>query len=311
MAAFSQTANRPRCVGFLATWAAGDPEGSKRFEIFRLRLQELGWAEGKNLKVEVGFGNNSDDGIRQAAGKLVELGCQALVSTTSTTTRALMNASRSVPIVAAVSGDPVALGFTKDLSRPTGNVTGFTTFNDTLAAKRVQMLREIVPAMRKVALMWISINPQQALLESQTREAAKATGIELVSLPIQALNDVPAALATAQNEQVSAIIIGADPLTTTNAHAIAETCISMKMPAMHTFVSDAKNGALVSYGIDVLDSYRRAADYVDRILRGASVVDLPFQEPTRFTLAVNLQTARAIGIKMPSTLLALADEIIE
>jgi len=311
MAASSETANRPRCVGFLASWVKSNAEGAKRFDTFKLSLQELGWAEGKNLKMEVRFGNNSDGGIRQAAGELVELGCDALVSTTSTTTRALMDAGKNIPIVAAVSGDPVALGFTKNLSRPTGNVTGFTTFNDTLAAKRFQMLHEIVPTMRKVALMWISINPQQVLLETQTREAANAMGIELASLPIQALKDVPAALAKAQNEQASAILIGADPMTVANARAISEVCISMRMPAMHTFVSEAKDRALMSYGIDIFDSYRRAADYVDRILKGASVADLPFQEPTRFTLAINLQTARAIGVKVPSTLLALADEIIE
>jgi putative ABC transport system substrate-binding protein len=311
MAASSEITNRPRCVGFLASWVKDNAEGSKRFDTFKFSLQELGWAEGRNLKMEVRFGNNSDVAIHQAAGELVELGCQVLVSTTSTTTRALVDAGKNIPIVAAVSGDPVALGFTKDLSHPTGNVTGFTTFNDTLAAKRFQMLHEIVPTMRKVALMWISINPQQALLETQTREAANAMGIELASLPIQALKDVPAALAKAQGEQASAIIIGADPMTVANARAISEACISMKMPAMHTFVSEAKNGALMSYGIDIFDSYRRAADYVDRILKGAGVADLPFQEPTRFTLAINLQTARAIGVKVPSTLLALADEIIE
>ena len=190
-------------------------------------------------------------------------------------------------------------------------MTGFTTFNDTLAAKRVEMLHEIVPAMRTAALMWASANPQQVLLEAQTREAAKAQGIELLSLPIRSVEDIAAALTQMRDQKVPALIVAADPLTVANGRVIVDGCIVMKLPAMHTFLSEAKNGALMSYGIDVLDSYRKTADYVDQILKGAKIADLPFQQPTRFTLAVNLKTARAIEVKIPPTLLALADEVIE
>lgn len=173
------------------------------------------------------------------------------------------------------------------------------------------MLREIVPAMRTAALMWVPVNPQQALLEIQTKEAAKALGIELLSLPIKAANDISLALATARNQNASAMIVAADPLTVANGRVIIDGCITMKLPAIHTFVSEAKNGALMSYGIDILESYRRTAEYIGLILKGTKIADLPFQEPTRFTLAINLQTARAIEVKMPSTLLALPDEVIE
>ena len=148
---------------------------------------------------------------------MIGLSPDAIVSTTSTTTQALLNAGGSIPIVAAVSGDPIALGFSKDLSRPTGNVTGFTTFNDTLAAKRFQMLHEIVPTMRTVALMWVSINPQQALLEAKTREATKASGIELLSLPVKVAADIAPALAMAEKQSASAMIVAGDPLTLANA----------------------------------------------------------------------------------------------
>lgn len=308
---FSQTLSRQQRIGFLGTWGEGDVEGAKRLDNAKLRLSELGWTEGKNLQIDVRLGANDGDGIRKAATELIELAPDAIISTTSTTTRALMNAGGNVPIVAAVSGDPIALGFTKSLSRPTANITGFTTFNDTLAAKRFEMLREIVPAMHTAALMWVPVNPQQVLLEIQTKEAAKALGIELLSLPIKAANDISWALATARSQNASAMIVAGDPLTVANSRAIVDGCITMKLPAIHTFVSEAKHGALMSYGIDLSENYRRAAEYIDLVLRGAKIVDLPFQEPTRFTLAINLQTARAIEVKVPSRLLALADEVIE
>jgi putative tryptophan/tyrosine transport system substrate-binding protein len=310
-AASAQTAGRLRRIGILSTAREGDAEGTKRLAAFSLRLQELGWTEGKNLQVDVRFAYNNDDRLRQAATELIETAPDAILSTTSTATRALMTATATIPIVAAITGDPIGLGFTKDLSHPTANITGFSTFNDTLAAKRVEMLHEIVPAMRIAALMWVPVNPQQVLLESQTRAAAQAHGIELLSLPIKSADDIAPALATAQGQHASAIIVAADPLTTVNGRAIIDGCISRKMPAMHTFPFETKNGALVSYGIDGADNFRRSAEYADRILKGAKIVDLPFQEPTRLTLSINLQTARAIGIMVPPTLLALADEVVE
>jgi putative ABC transport system substrate-binding protein len=311
MAALAQTVNRVRRIGFLGNWAEEDAEAAKRLAALKLRLQELGWIDGKNLQIDVRFGHNDGERIRRAATELIEVAPDAIISTTSTTTSALLNATRNVPIVAAVSGDPVALGFTKDLSHPTANITGFTTFNDTLAAKRFEMLHEIVPTMRTAALMWVPANPQQALLEAQTKEAAQAAGIELLSLPIKAANDISPALELAHDQHASAIIVAADPLTGANNREIVERCISLKLPAIHTFAFETKNGALMSYGIDLLDNYRRAAEYADRILKGAKIADLPFQEPTRLTLAINLKTAKALGIIVPPTLLTRADEVIE
>jgi putative ABC transport system substrate-binding protein len=307
----AQTVNRIQRIGFLATGAEDDAEAAKRLAALKLRLQELGWTDGKNVQIDVRFAYNDGERVRQAASELIEVAPDVIVSTASMTTRALVNATGNIPIVAAVSGDPIALGFTKSLSHPTGNITGFTTLNDTLAAKRFEMLREIVPTMRTAALIWVSANPQQVLLETQTKEAAKTLGIELLSLPIKAANDISTALAIAQNQHAAAIIVAADPLTVANGRVIVEGCVSMKMPAIHTFAFETKNGALMSYGIDLVENYRRTAGYVDRILRGTKIADLPFQEPTRLTLAINLQTARAIGVNVPSTLLALADEVIE
>jgi putative tryptophan/tyrosine transport system substrate-binding protein len=153
IAVLAQTVDRVRSIGFLSTSGEDDAEAKRRLAAFKLRLQELGWTEGKNLRIDVRFGNNNGERIRQAATELTEVAPDAIVSTTSTTTRALMNATGNIPIVAAVSGDPIALQFTENLSKPTGNITGFTTFNDTLAAKRFEMLQEIVPTMHIIALM--------------------------------------------------------------------------------------------------------------------------------------------------------------
>lgn len=311
LAVFAQAVDRTRRIGFLNTSAENDVDTAKRFAAFKLRLQELGWTEGKNLSIDIRFGGNNIERIHQAVTELIALAPAAIVSTTSETTRALIDATANIPIVAAVSGDPVALGFTKSLSRPTINVTGFTTFNDVLAAKRFEMLREIVPTMHKVALMWNPLNPQQVLLEAQTGKAAQALGIELLSLPIKTVSDIAPALALAQSQHTSALIVAADPLTTGNGRAIIEGCVALKMPAMHTYASEAKNGALISYGIDLVENYRRTAEYIDRILKGTKIADLPFQEPTRLTLAINLKTAHAIGINVPPALVALADEVFE
>jgi putative tryptophan/tyrosine transport system substrate-binding protein len=276
-------------VGFLNPYPETDPDLNEWLLAFKLRLRERGWTDGRKIA----------------------LAPAAIVSTTSTTNRAVFNATRNIPIVAAVIGDPVALGFTKSMSRPTANITGFTTFNDALAGKRVEMLREMIPSIRKAALLWVPVNPQQVLLATQTTEAAKAAGWELLSLPLKVADDIAPALARAEREQVTAVIIAADPLTLTHHRAIIEECIMRKLPAMHTFVFEVRHGALMGYGVDVSENYRRAADYVDRILRGAKIADLPFQEPTNMTLAINLRTARAIQIAVPPSLLAFAAEVIE
>jgi putative ABC transport system substrate-binding protein len=307
----AQQAERIHRVGVLANYTENDDEETKRISALRQRLQELGWIEGKNLKTDIRFSGSDAVRLRSDANQLIALSYEVIVSTTSRTTRTLLDATNDIPIVAATSGDPIGLGFTKSLSRPTGNVTGFTTFNDTLAAKRFEMLREILPATRKTALIWNPTNPQQELLEKQTEKAAETFGIELLSLPLQTANDIPAALTKAQSEGVEALIVAADPLTTSNHRAIIQECLARKIPAMHTYAFEAENGALISYGIDLLENYRRTAEYVDHIFRGTKIADLPFQEPTRLYLAINLRTARALGVDAPAALLAAADKVIE
>jgi putative ABC transport system substrate-binding protein len=305
IAARAQATDRVRTIGVLATFAEDNPN----LVAFRNRLQELGWTEAK-LRIATRV---AEDGqrMRTAAAELATLAPEAILSTTSTTARSLLDATSTIPIVSAVLGDPIALGFTRSLSRPTGNITGFTTFNDTVASKRLEMLREMMGSMNKAALIWVPVNPQQVLLAQQTEQAAKDLGIELVSLPLNSADDIAPALVKADNAQVQAIVVAADPLTLANARAIIDGCAARGLPSMHTFIFETRSGALMSYGVDLLENYRSAADYIDQILRGAKVSDLPFQEPTRLTLSINLGTARSLRIVVPNSLLTRADEVIE
>ena len=305
IAARAQTTDRVRTIGVLATFAETDPN----LVTFKNRLQELGWTEAK-LRIAIRVAEDGER-VRTSAAELVTLAPDAILSTTSTTARALLDATSTIPIVSAVLGDPIALGFTKSMSRPTGNMTGFTTFNDTVASKRLQMLRDMMGSMNKAALMWVPVNPQQVLLAKQTEEAAKGLGIELLSLPLNTADDIAPALAKADTAHVQAIVVAADPLTVANARAIIDGCTARDLPSMHTFVFETRSGALMSYGADLSENYRRAAGYIDQILRGAKVADLPFQEPTRLTLSINLGTARSLHIAVPASLLARADEVID
>ena len=305
IAARVQAADRVRAIGVLATFAEDDPN----LVAFKDRLQELGWTEAK-LRIAIRV---VEDGqrVRTSAAELVTLAPDAILSTTSTTARALLDATSAIPIVSAVLGDPIALGFTMSMSRPTGNITGFTTFNDTVASKRLEMLREMLGSMNKAALLWVPINPQQVLLAQQTQEAARRLGIELLSLPLNTADDIAPALDKAGGVQIQAIVVAADPLTVANARAIIDGCTVRGLPSMHTFVFETRSGALMSYGADLLENYRGAAGYIDQILRGTKVADLPFQEPTRLTLSINLGTARSLRIAVPNSLLTRADEVIE
>jgi putative ABC transport system substrate-binding protein len=307
----AQPAEPMRRIGVLATYTETDRDQQNWLVAFKARLQELGWTDGQNLRIESRVAGNDGQRVGTSTAELVALAPDAILSTTSTTARALLDATLTIPIVSAVIGDPIALGFTKSMSQPTGNITGFTTFNDTLAAKRLQMLREMIGTMSKAALMWVPVNPQQVLLAEQTGEAAKALGIELLSLPLNTADDIAPALAKAESAQVQGIVVAADPLTLANARAIIDGCAARGLPAMHTLVFETRMGALTSYGVDISENYRRAAGYIDQILRGAKVADLPFQEPTRLTLSINLRTARSLRIVVPASLLAQADEVIE
>jgi putative ABC transport system substrate-binding protein len=294
-------------VGVLLSAGSNTPGAHKLVEA----LAGLGYVEGRNIAYDIHAAGGRVERLPELARELVARRPEVIVSATEPAARALTAATRDIPIVLTLIGDPVALGLTKSIARPTGNVTGFTTGNETVAAKRLQLLLEMVPTARKVALMWVPANAQHRLVEARTRQAAAALKVELLSLPLATADDIPHAIAKAENERAGALLIVADPLTVRNRRTIIDQCLVRDLPAMHNYSLEVRDGALMSYGSDVGEDYGRAAVYVDRILKGANVVDLPFQEPTHIGLSINMHTARAIGLTVPRSLLARADEVVE
>jgi putative ABC transport system substrate-binding protein len=291
-----------------ALFPAGETPGFARLTD---ALKKLGYVEGRNIAYEVRAAGREMERLPELARELVATKPDVIVSAAAIAARALVAATREIPIVMALIGDPIALGFTKSIARPTGNVTGFTTGHDTLAGKRLELLIEMVPEARKVAIMWVPENVQHRLVEARTRQAAAALQVELLSLPVSSAEDISRAIAKADSERARGLLIVADPMTVRNRRSIIDECLLRDLPAMYNYSFEVRDGGLMSYGSDVGEDYGRAATYVDRILKGAKVADLPFQEPTQISLTINRRTARAIGLSDPQSLLLRADEVIE
>jgi putative ABC transport system substrate-binding protein len=274
-------------------------------------MRALGYIEGRNIIYDVRAAGRDAELLASLARELVARKPDVIVSATAIAAHALITATRDIPIVMALIGDPVALGFTQSIARPTGNMTGFTTGNETVAGKRLELLLEIVPNARKIALLWVSTNDQHRLVFERTRLAAAKLAVELLSLPVTTAEDISSAIVKAESERAGALLIAADPLTVRNRRSIIDECLLRNLPAMHSYSFEVRDGALMSYGSDVGENYGRVANYVDRILKGAKVADLPFQEPTQIGLAINKRTARSIGLAIPQSLLIRAEEVIE
>jgi putative ABC transport system substrate-binding protein len=210
-----------------------------------------------------------------------------------------------------VVGDPIALGLSNSMSPPSRNVTGFTMSTTALAAKRLELLRELVPGIRKVAFLRVRDNPITKGTGEEVQTAADMLGLKIVPLPVASGADITTAFTIAEKEGVTAILIDGDPLMVRFSGTIIDECLVRDLPAMHPWPFEVRNGALISYGPAIVENYSRTALYVDRILRGISIGELPFEEPTQIKLAINLRTARSIGVTVSPTLLARADEVIE
>jgi putative ABC transport system substrate-binding protein len=274
-------------------------------------LKRLGYVDGRNITYEIHAAENDLTRLPLLARELVARRPDVIVGSATQAAVALFNATHDIPVVMTVVGDPIALGLSGSISRPTGNITGFTISSTSLAAKRLEILRSVVPALSTVAYLWVPQNPGTVFLELQVQQAANALGIKLVSLPLTSDADIAGAFARADQERVTAVLVEADRLTLSFNGHIVDQCLIRNLPAMHAWPIEVRNGALMSYGPAEPENIASAAIYVDRILKGAKVAELPFEEPTDIKLVINLRTARAIGIAFPPTLLARADEVIE
>jgi ABC-type uncharacterized transport system substrate-binding protein len=294
-------------IGILRNGTAALP---RDLDIVR-ELTRIGYVEGRNVIYAVRAAAGDSSQLPQVARELAATKPDVIVGSGSPAATALFGATRDIPIVMTVVGDPTALGLTDSISRPTHNVTGFTIAGPSLAEKRLELLHDIVPGLHKVAYLWVPGSPLATLLESRVRTAAGVLGVTLVSLPLTSDTDIASAFARTDKEQATAMLVEADPLTLRFNGAIVDECLIRNLPCMDSWPIEVRNGGLISYGPAEIENNAGAANYVDRILKGAKVAELPFEEPTQFKLAINLRAARSIGLVFPPTVLALADEVIE
>jgi putative ABC transport system substrate-binding protein len=274
-------------------------------------LRELGWIEGKNIAFERRYAENRLDRLPALAAELVDLKVDVIVAAGTLAPLAAKRATTTIPIVMTAAGDPVGSGLVPNLARPGGNVTGLSLMVPDLGGKRLELLKELLPRMSRVAVLWNAANPYPALVFKETERAAQTLGIEVQSLEVQEPNDFGHAFEAAERHQPDALIMVEDPLTIDFRKQIADFALTHRLPAMNGFRQFVDAGGLMAYGASLSDLLRRAAGYVDKILRGAKPSDLPVEQPTKFELVINLKTAKALGIEIPPMLLARADEVIE
>jgi len=311
LAASAQQPDRMRRVGVLETQAADDPEGKDRLAAFGQALKQLGWIDGHNLQIDTRWGAAHADNSRKYAAEFTELSPDVVVAVGSATVGPLLQATRTVPIVFVAVPDPVGAGFVESLARPGGNATGFVMYEYSLSAKWVELLKEIAPGVRRVAVL------RDATLTSGTGQfgaiqaVAPSAGVEVNPVNVGDARQIERAVMAVAGSSDSGLIVTGSALTVFHRNLIIELAARHKLPAIYPNRLFVTGGGLISYGGSIVDHYRRAAGYVDRILRGEKPADLPVQAPTKYELVVNLKTAKAFGITVPSTLLARADEVIE
>jgi putative ABC transport system substrate-binding protein len=278
---------------------------------FRQGLRDLGYVENQNIAIEYRSTENKVDRLAQAARELVSLPVDVIVVSGSTAARAARQATSTIPIVLFGIGDPVRAGFAESLARPGGNMTGYSEMAPDLIGKRLQILKECVPAMARVAFLWNPDNDSNLIFLEELVTAVPALGLQLISVPIRNADEFERAFATMMRRTPNATVATGDQLLIRHTKQIVEFTAKNRLPDMYQQKRFVAAGGLLSYGIDMPNLFRRGALYVHRILQGAKPADLPVEQPTRFELVINLKTARALGLTIPPTLLAIADEVIE
>ena len=274
-------------------------------------MERLGYVEGKNLKTELREARGHLEHLPGLAFEIVATHPDVIVAVTSPATAAAKAATQDIPIVMTIVGDPLGSGFVKSLARPEGNVTGPSLMSNELTGKRVQFIKETLPNISILGLLWNATNAQNALMAKLAEEAASSIGVPLRSLSIQQPEDLQAALGSAFEERLSAVLVANDAITVDHRADIVAFSLAKQIPTFHTFPEEALDGALAAYGPRLSNEYRRAAFYVDKILAGASPANLPVEQPTHFEFVLNMKTARTIGVTIPASILLAADQVIE
>jgi putative ABC transport system substrate-binding protein len=300
-----------RRIGVLMNLAADDSEGQARVAAFLQGLQEAGWVVGRNAQIDIRWGMGVAERIRKNVTELVANAPDVIFATTFPTVAALQEATPGVPIVFAGLFDPVGAGLVANLARPGGNTTGFASAEYSLSVKWLELLKQVAPRVTRVAVLRDSLTPVGIGQLAAIQGVAPSFGVELIPLVVREPGEMEPAIAAFARGPNDGLIVTIGTLTDAHRDAIGKLAASHRLPAVYPFPFFVRSGGLISYGPDLVDSYRRAASYVDRILKGEKPADLPVQQATKIDLAINLKAAKALGLEIPPTLLARADEVIE
>ena len=302
-----------RLIGVLMGYAESDSEAQAQIAAFRDGLQKLGWIEGRNTRIDTRWATPTNAAAMQRfAVELVALQPEVILASTTPTTTALLQQTRTIPIVFATVGDPIGSGFVASFPRPGGNVTGFVTIEGSLGGKWLELLKEIAPHVNRVAFL---LNPATATYAefylNAFKAAAASVAVEAIAAPVHDRSEFDTVIAAQAREPNSGLIVLADAFTVAHRVEITSLAARYRLPAIYPFRLFVEVGGLLSYGVDLTDNFRRAATYIDRILKGEKPSELPVQAPTKYELIINLKTAKALGLTVPHNLLVLAEEVIE
>jgi putative ABC transport system substrate-binding protein len=311
LAARAQQSEPKRRVGVLMGLSADDAEAQDRIAAFVQGLQQLGWTDGRNLQIDYRRGAGDTDLTRRYAAELVALAPEVILASGGTVVGALLQATRTVPIVFTQTPDPVAAGFVASLARPGGNATGFTTSEYSISGKWLELLKEIAPGVTRAAVLRDPTIPAGIGQFASIQSVARSFGVELSSVDMRDASEIERDVTGFARGSNSGLIVTSSGLAAVHRELIITLAARYRLPAVYSYRYFVTDGGLTSYGPDPIDQYRRAAGYVDRILKGEKPADLPVPAPVKFELVINLKTARALGLDVPPILLATADEVIE
>jgi len=307
MAEAQQQKKVPR-IGFLV--GASPSTNAARTEAFRQGLRELGYVEGKNIVIEYRYAEGKLDRLPDLAAELVRLKVDVIVTGGSQTTRATKQAASTIPIVMAQDNDPVGNGFVASLARPGGNITGLATLTPEISGKRLELLKETVPRLSRLAVLGTSTEPGNSQAVRETELAAGASRVQLQYLDVRDPRDIESAFHAASKERADAVLVLVSAVFNAHRTQLVEVAVKSRLPAIYTNSEYVDAGGLMTYGVSITDLFHRAATYVDKILKSAKPADLPVEQPIKFELVINLKTAKQIGLTIPPNVLARADRVI-
>jgi ABC-type uncharacterized transport system substrate-binding protein len=307
----AQRSARARRIGLLLPYAKGNKEWESKVRAFKEELQRLGWSDAATISFDERWTSDDMELVRKNAASLVASNPDVIVPVGGRVIPVVMKLTRSIPIVIPGSSDPVMSGYVKSMARPEGNVTGFASFEASVIGKMLELLKDIAPGTRRATIVYNPDNPNAVFYRRLFSEAAEKIGIQPSAAPIHGIADVEKAVAPLSRKPNTALFFPPDVTIQGHRREVIDSVSQARLPAMYSDAAFVQNGGLASYSADRTELFRRAAGYVDRILRGERPGDLPFQQPTKYTLAINLKTARAMGLALSSTVIAQAEQVVE